>query len=39
MAAFYGQGRTSTFAVKDVAALKAALQDTDIEVLGRGEGR
>jgi len=39
MATFYGQGRTNTFAVKDVAALKAALQDTDIEVLDRGEGR
>ncbi len=39
MATFYGQGRTNTFAVKDVEALKAALADTDIEVLERGESR
>lgn len=39
MANFYGQGRTNTFAVKDVENLKAALRDTDIEVLERGEGR
>ena len=36
MANFYGQGRTNTFAVKDVEALKAALADTDIEVLDVG---
>lgn len=36
MATFYGQGRTNTFAVKDVEALKAALSDTDIEVLDVG---
>ena len=36
MATFYGQGRTNTFAVKDVAALKAALAATATEVLAVG---
>ena len=36
MANFNGQGRTNTFAVKDTEALKAALADTDIEVLDVG---
>lgn len=39
MATFYGRGRTNTFAVKDIEALKATVADTEIEVVDRGEGR
>lgn len=35
MANYYGMGRTNTFAVKDVAALKDALELHDFEVLDR----
>lgn len=39
MANYYGQGRTNTFAVRSIDALKAELSDTDIEVLERADGR
>ncbi len=37
VANYYGMGRTNTFAVKDVAALKAALEPHDFRVLERDD--
>lgn len=39
MANYYGKGRTNTFAVKDVAALKAELEPYEFSVEDRGEGQ
>lgn len=39
MSNYYGAGRTNTFTVKDVAALKAALEPHDFTVLDRGNNQ
>ncbi len=39
MANYYGQGRTNTFAVRDVDALKSALADYEIEVIDRDDSQ
>ncbi len=39
VATYYGQGRTNTFAVRDVDAVKAALADYEIEVIERGDSQ
>lgn len=38
MANYYGAGRTNAFRVKDVAALKGALDGADVEVVEEGPG-
>lgn len=38
MANYYGAGRTNAFRVKDVAALKGALESADVEVVEEGPG-
>lgn len=38
MANYYGAGRTNAFRVKNVAALKGALEDADVEVVEEGPG-
>jgi hypothetical protein len=39
VANYYGQGRTNTFAVRDVDALKSALADYEIEVIDRDDSQ